>query len=350
MRTGRLLTIILVVISVLLAPSCAEKARQRVAIDPAVLPAFGVVTKVIGSPANPVTAEKVSLGRMLYFENRLSKSQEISCNTCHPLDQYGAEPKSVSTGHKGQKGSRNAPTVFNAAAHVAQFWDGRAPTVEDQAKGPVMNPVEMAMPSEQRVVAVLNSMPEYREAFKKAFPDERTPVTVDNMAKAIAAFERTLTTPSRWDKFQEGDSSALTDEEKAGFNKFTEVGCSACHSGPLVGATMFQKLGTMKPWPNTSDPGRFAVTHQDADRMTFKVPSLRNIEKTAPYYHDGSVARLEDAVKEMAEYQLGRSLKDEEVREIVSWLRSLTAEIPAEAVQPPQLPKSTAATPKPDRS
>jgi cytochrome c peroxidase len=334
----------------LLAVSCTERVQQQVAVDPAMLPAFGVMPNVMESPDNPVTPGKVALGRMLYFEKRLSKSQEISCNTCHPLDQYGAEAKSVSDGHKGQQGSRNAPTVFNAAAHVAQFWDGRAKTVEEQAKGPIMNPVEMAMPSEEDVIAVLQSIQEYRDAFKAAFPGERNPVTIDNMAKAIGAFERTLSTPSRWDRFLAGDTGALTNEEKAGFNKFAEVGCTACHSGPLVGAAMFQKMGIQKPWPVTSDPGRFAVTHEETDRMVFKVPSLRNVEKTGPYYHDGSVATLETAVKDMGEYQLGRSLKDEEVGEIVSWLKTLSGQIPSGATRPLQLPPSSASTPKPDPS
>ena len=334
----------------ILAVSCAEEAQQPVAVDPAVLPAFGVIANVMESPDNPVTPGKVALGRMLYFEKRLSKSQEISCNTCHPLDQYGAEAKRVSEGHKGQRGNRNAPTVLNAAAHVAQFWDGRARTVEEQAKGPILNPVEMAMPSEEDVIAVLQSIQEYRDAFKAAFPSEQNPVTIDNMAKAIGAFERTLATPSRWDRFLEGDSAALTNEEKAGFNKFTEVGCMACHSGPLVGATMFQKLGIQKPWPVTSDLGRFTVTHEETDRMAFKVPSLRNVEKTGPYYHDGSVATLEAAVKDMGEYQLGRILKNQEVGEIVSWLKALSGQIPAGITGPLQLPPSSAATAKPDPS
>jgi cytochrome c peroxidase len=254
----------------------------------------------------------------------------------------------VSDGHRGQKGTRNSPTVYNAAGHVAQFWDGRAPTIEEQAKGPVLNPVEMAMPSERVVVAVLKSMPEYVSAFRKAFPGARDPVDYNNVAQAIGAFERRLVTPSRWDKFLGGDQAALTDAEKAGFNTFVDVGCGTCHSGVYVGASTFQKLGLVKPWSHTQDPGRFQVSKQEADRMVFKVPSLRNIEKTAPYYHDGSVKTLEEAVRLMAEHQNGRSVTKAQVQSIVTWLKVLTGPIPEDYIKPPVLPKSTASTPKPD--
>jgi cytochrome c peroxidase len=347
MRIGRTQAFVFIWALVLLCGSCAKKAPQSVEINRAMLPAFGTVPEVVQSAANPVTPEKVSLGRMLYFEKRLSSGGDISCNTCHPLDQYGAEPESVSTGEHGQRGSRNAPTVFNAAGHIAQFWDGRAPDVEEQAKGPVMNPVEMAMPSEKELVAILKAVPEYRDAFGKAFPGEPDPITFDNVGKAIGAFERTLVTPSRWDKFLQGDTAALTDEEKLGFNKFTEVGCSACHAGDYVGGQMFQKLGVVEPWPNTKDPGRFDVSKQEADRMVFKVPSLRNVEKTAPYFHDGSVGTLDEAVKDMGEHQLGRKLKDQEVREIVAWLKALTGTLPAEAVRPPAIPQAAIPTARP---
>jgi cytochrome c peroxidase len=327
--------------------NCAHQAAPSVKVDPASLQAFAVLPAVVSSPENPITPEKVSLGRKLYFETRLSKSQDISCNTCHPLDDYGAEDTAVSTGFKGQKGSRNAPTVFNAAGHIAQFWDGRAADVEEQAKGPMMNPVEMAMPSDKIVVATLKSVEEYRDEFKKAFPEDKNPITLDNAAKAIGAFERTLTTPSRWDKFLDGDQAALTDAEKAGFNEFTEVGCQACHAGAYVGGAMFQKLGVAKAWPKPDDPGRFDVTKQEADRMVFKVPSLRNVDRTAPYFHDGSVEKLDEAVKDMAEYQLGRRLSDQEAEQIVSWLKTLRGTLPP--VSAHEGPQASAARPKPDR-
>jgi cytochrome c peroxidase len=347
MRKGACAALVSLLGFALIALDCANKPTQSVKIDPASLQAFAVLPAVMDSASNPVTPEKVALGRKLYFEKRLSKSQDISCNTCHPLNDYGAEDTPTSEGFKGQKGTRNAPTVFNAAGHIAQFWDGRAPDVEEQAKGPMMNPIEMAMPSDKIVVATLKSVAEYRDDFKKAFPEEKDPITLDNAAKAIGAFERTLTTSSRWDKFLSGDRAALTDAEKAGFNKFTETGCQACHAGAYVGGEMFQKLGVIKPWPSTADLGRFAVTKQEADRMVFKVPSLRNVDKTAPYFHDGSVAKLDDAVKDMAEYQLGRKLTDEEVGQIVAWLKTLRGELPA--LSAPEAPQATTAKSKPDR-
>ena len=326
-----------------------EVSKHNVEVAAGALRMFHPLPVDMETPANPVTDEKIALGRMLYYEKRLSKGQDVSCNSCHMLDRYGVDGDPVSSGHKGQKGARNSPTVYNAAGHVSQFWDGRATTVEEQAKGPVMNPVEMAMPSEKKVVAVLKSIPEYVVSFRKAFPGEKDPVTFDNMAKAIATFERKLTTPSRWDKFLAGDTTALTADEKTGFNKFMELGCQACHSGTFIGGHLYQKLGAIKPWPSTSDLGRYQVTKEDGDRMMFKVPSLRNIEKTGPYYHDGSVATLEGAVGTMADFQLGKPLTAEDTAQIVAWLRSLTGEIPAEFVKEPALPASSPRTPKPDK-
>lgn len=332
-----------IAMAALLAAAAAE-------IDPARLKTFQPLPEAMLSAKNPVTEAKVALGRMLYYEPRLSKNHDVSCNSCHSLTGYGVDQQPVSDGHRGLKGNRNAPTVYNAAGHVAQFWDGRAPDVEEQAKGPVMNPVEMAMTSDKAVVAVLKSMPEYVAAFKKAFPGPADPVSFNNMARAIGAFERRLVTPSRWDKLLKGDNSALTDQEKAGFNKFLEAGCSSCHRGTYLGADSYQKLGLVKPWTHTADLGRYAVTKKDADKLVFKVPSLRNIDKTAPYYHDGSVKTLEEAVRLMALHQNGRQLKPLEVQSIVTFLKALTGQIPVEYVKQPVLPKSTAATPKPDPS
>jgi len=332
------------------ASGCSKKAvtESAVTIDPTNLQPFEPLPSVMASDTNPITEEKVALGRMLYFDKRLSRSQQIACNSCHDLDQYGVDGKPTSDGHKGQKGSRNSPTVYNAAGHFVQFWDGRAATVEEQAKGPVLNPAEMAMPGEKQVVATLKSMPEYRAAFKKAFPQDKNPVTYSNMAKAIGAFERKLVTPSRWDRFLGGDQSALTDAEKTGFNIYVETGCQVCHLGSYVGGDLYQKLGAAKPWADISDVGREQVTKASTDRLFFKVPSLRNIDKTGPYFHNGKIATLEDAVATMAEYQLGEKLTDIQVKSIVTWLKSLTGEIPSDYIKEPALPKSTARTPKPD--
>jgi len=326
---------------------CTGKTT-KVEVDPAKTAMFKPLPAEMAADANPITAEKVALGRMLYYDTRLSKSQKLSCNSCHKLDKYGVDNEPTSPGHKGQRGDRNSPTVYNSAGHFVQFWDGRAANVEEQAKGPVLNPVEMAMPAEKHVVAVIKSMPEYMTAFKAAFPGDKDPVNYDNMARAIGAFERKLTTPSRWDKFLAGDQAALTDEEKAGFNKFVEAGCNTCHMGQYVGGSMYQKMGAVKDYPDQSDPGRAKVTKSDGDKMMFKVPSLRNVEKTGPYFHTGKVASLDRAVAEMADYQLGKQLKPEEVKSIVAWLATMTGEIPADYIKPPELPKSTPKTPKPD--
>ena len=227
----------------------------------------------------------------------------------------------------GQKGTRNAPTVYNAAGHFAQFWDGRAPDVEEQAKGPVLNPVEMAMASAAQVEAVLKSIPEYADLFKRAFPGQPDPVTFDNLGRAIGAFERRLITPSRWDRLLKGDQGALSDAEKSGFNKFVESGCAACHNGAYVGGNAFQKLGMVRPWPNAADLGREQVTKKDGDKFLFKVPSLRNVARTAPYFHDGSIATLDDAIRKMGTHQLGKNLTDADVRSIAAWLETLTGNV-----------------------
>jgi cytochrome c peroxidase len=328
-----------------LGAACTSR-KPTVQVDSARLGIFKALPPVMDSAANPISDAKVALGRMLYFDARLSKGQDVSCNSCHVLSHYGVDNQPVSDGYKGQKGTRNSPTVYNAAGHFVQFWDGRATNVEEQAKGPILNPVEMAMPDEKRVLAVIGSMPEYVEAFQKAFPGEEHPATFDNLAKAIGAFERNLITVSRWDKFLGGDQAALSDAEKAGLNKFLDVGCQTCHNGVYVGGSMFQKLGLAKPWDNVKDPGRFSVTKQETDRMVFKVPTLRNIEKTAPYYHDGSITALDEAVRQMADHQLARTLRKEETDSIVAFLKALTGELPAEYIKEPALPKSTGKTPK----
>jgi cytochrome c peroxidase len=317
----------------------ASSPRKSVVIDSAQLRMFQPLPLEVESPDNPITAAKVDLGRMLYYEPRLSRDHDVSCNSCHDLAKYGVDGQRVSDGVNGQKGTRNAPTVYNAAGHFVQFWDGRAPDVEEQAKGPMLNPVEMAMPSDQAVVAVLKSMPEYVEAFKKAFPDEADPVTLQNTARAIGVFERGLMTPSRWDNFLDGNPEALNRAEKAGFNKFMDTGCQACHSGTYLGGEAYQRLGASIPYPDTSDAGREAITKQVSDRMVFKVPSLRNIDKTAPYFHNGKVQTLEAAVKDMGEYQLGKQLSDKDVASIVTFLKTLTGRIPAGYIKPPALPK-----------
>jgi cytochrome c peroxidase len=330
-----------------LLPGRAKEAEVQ--MPPALKALFSPLPAAADDPTNPGTPEKLALGKMLFFEPRLSKSQEISCNSCHNLETFGVDNKKFSPGHKGQLGGRNSPSVYNAAFHIAQFWDGREPTVEAQAKGPVGNPVEMAMPGGDEVVEVLKSIPEYVEAFKKAFPGEKRPVTFDNMAKAIGAFERKLVTPGRWDKFLEGDETALTAAEKTGAKTFIEAGCASCHMGPAVGGMMYQKLGVVKAWPGLTDKGRGAVEKNPALDYFFKAPSLRNIAKTGPYLHDGSESDLAYVVNNMAEYQLGRQLSKEDTDSIVTFLNCLTGEPPKDLITPPVLPPSTDKTPKPDK-
>ncbi len=309
---------------------------------------FKALPSQVDVPDNEITAAKTDLGRMLYYDTRFSKSQKISCNSCHMLDKYGTDNAPFSSGHKGQKGGRSAPSVYNAALHIAQFWDGRAPTVEEQAKGPVLNPIEMAMPDKEHVVKVIKSIQGYTAAFAKAFPGEADPITYDNFGKAVGAFERKLLTPSRWDDYLKGNKEALTAEEKKGFETFVTVGCVTCHNQAGVGGHMYQKLGLAKPWPDLKDAGRFEATKLDSDKFFFKVPSLRNISETGPYLHDGSVTDLPTMVKMMASHQLARELTDEQTSSIISFLKALKGDLPTDYIKMPTLPESGPDTPKPN--
>jgi cytochrome c peroxidase len=325
----------------------APPAQTAPTVNPASLQAFAPLPDAVPA-AQASSPAMIDLGRMLFYEPRLSKSQKISCNSCHDLATYGVDNQPTSDGHKGQMGTRNSPTVYNAAAHFVQFWDGRAPDVEAQAKGPVLNPVEMAMPGEAKVVAVLTSMPEYVDAFTKAFPDDPKPVSFDNMAAAIGAFERRLMTPSRWDALLKGDTTALTADEKVGFQTFVDSGCATCHSGALVGGGSYQRIGFAKAFPRAADGGRMNITKAEGDKAVFKVPSLRNVEKTGPYFHDGGTPTLEQAIRDMGEYQLGKNLADKQVQEIADFLKALTGKVDADYIKAPVLPKSTAKTPRPE--
>jgi cytochrome c peroxidase len=326
----------------------ATTDAQNAVIDRALLNAFKALPARFEDPKNAITSEKVELGRMLYFDTRLSKNHDVSCNSCHDLNKFGVDGKPFSPGHKKQLGGRNSPTVYNAGGNVLQFWDGRAPNLEEQAKGPILNPVEMAMPSEARVIETLKSMPGYVTAFQKAFPGEADPVTYDNVGKAIGAFERQLVTPSRFDKYLAGDEKALTEAEKVGLKKFLDQGCQTCHNGAAIGGSL-QKLGLVVPF-QSKDQGRFDLTKKESDRMIFRVPTLRNVTKTAPYFHDGSVKDIQTAVKLMAQHQFGKQINDDDVKHIVTFLDSLTGELPKSYIARPKLPASTKATPKPDPS
>jgi cytochrome c peroxidase len=278
---------------------------------------------------------------MLYFENRLSKSGTISCNSCHKLDNYGVDGERTSLGHDGKRGTRNSPTVYHAGGYFAQFWDGRAATLEEQAVGPIVNPVEMGMAGARDVEHALRSIPEYRAHFAAAFPQQGEPVTYANVGKAIGAFEQRLVTRSRWDDFLDGNKSALTAKEMQGLRVFTNVGCMVCHTGELLGGSMFAKVGVVEEWNNQTDQGRYEVTHNETDRMMFKVPTLRNVAKTAPYFHDASASTLEQAVDMMGRHQLGLELTQSERDAIVAWLSALTGDMPKDYIAPPKLPASS---------
>lgn len=329
------------------APATAAARPDAAALQSRAAGIFKVLPAEMDSPDRPITEAKVTLGRILYYENRLSKNQAISCNTCHDLARYGVDGEPTSSGHKAQRGGRNSPTTYNAALHIAQFWDGRAADVEEQAKGPVLNPIEMAMPDAGTVVKVLKSIPGYMPLFQAAFPGEADPVNYDNAAAAIGAFERRLVTPSPFDRFVAGDTAALSNEQLTGLATFMDTGCATCHSGVAVGGGMYQKLGLVKPF-ETADTGREEVTRNPADKFFFKVPSLRNITETGPYFHDGKVATLDDAIRLMADHQLGRTLTDGQLAEIKAFFGSLKGEIPASYIAKPELPASGPATPKPD--
>lgn len=304
---------------------------------------FSILPVVADNPNNSITPEKVTLGKLLYFDNRLSKAGNISCNSCHNLNTYGVDNKPTSPGDAGELGGRNSPTVLNAAFHFAQFWDGRAKDVEEQAGGPILNPVEMSMPDQAFVLKRLSEIKGYQPLFAAAYPGDKNPITYENIQKAIGAFERKLVTPSRFDEYLAGNENALTDQEKQGLQTFMNSGCTACHSGPVMGGSMYQKFGLMANyWDVTKaqkiDEGRFQVTKNEADKYLFKVPSLRNIEKTHPYFHDGSIADLNQAVKVIAKLQFNKDLTDQEVNDIVAFLKTLTGTVPADLAAPPALP------------
>jgi len=353
-RRGYWVALIMVVLAFILMACDSNKVAQQEAsptlptadVSPGeVNKHFGTLPKVAENPNNPATPAKVALGKALYFDPRLSKSGFISCNSCHNLATGGVDSLPTSVGHRWQLGPRNAPTVLNVALHATQFWDGRAADVEEQAGKPILNPAEMAS-TEDLVLERLRSIPDYVAQFQQAFPEEGNPLTYPNVAKAIAAFERTLMTPSRFDRFLGGDSQALSGEEKAGLKKFVETGCVSCHNGVAAGGNSFQKFGVVRTPEGLQDPGRVEVTKDEKDRFVFKVPSLRNIALTAPYFHDGKVWALEEAVQIMADVQLGKKLSLEEVASIVKFLETLDGEPPLQ-VTLPALPPSTATTSQP---
>jgi cytochrome c peroxidase len=332
-----------------------KTTMQRTILSAAILllagSVFGQVAQASTTePIQPITPARIAnpalveLGKKLYFDPRLSKSGFISCNSCHNLSMGGTDNIKTSIGHNWNEGPINAPTVLNSSLNLAQFWDGRAADLKAQAGGPIANPGEMAF-THTLAINVLQSIPGYVAEFKKAFGNEQ--VDIEKVTKAIAAFEETLVTPnSRFDKWLKGDRKALNKDELAGYRLFKESGCVACHNGPAVGGNSFQKMGVVEAYKASSPAeGRVAVTGKDADRFNFKVPTLRNVEMTYPYFHDGAANTLPEAVDTMARIQLGKKFTAEENGKVVAFLKTLTGDQPSFKL--PILPPSADATPRP---
>jgi cytochrome c peroxidase len=346
---GRLPRVTLTTLFALAAAAGGSGAPPRPAgpaIPPDYLDSFLPLPARFDVAGNPATDAKIALGRQLFFDPRLSQNRRLACAGCHDLRDFGADGRMVSLGHVGQRGRRNSPTVYNAAGFVAQFWDGRSPDVEDQSKQPILNPVEMAMPDAARVVGSLSAIPGYVAAFEDAFPASRPAVTYENMALAIGVFERGLVTPGPFDRFLRG-ADALSHEQTVGFRRFVELGCAGCHNGPALGGLTFEAIGHIRPYPDESDLGRFEVTRAPVDRMRFRVPGLRNVAKTAPYYHDGSIAKLDEAVRSMGAHQLGIELAPADLEAILAFLDALTGVLPLEYVAEPELPPDRETAPAP---
>ncbi len=286
---------------------------------------FGVIPDRMPGSENDSLAS-IHLGRKLYFDNRLSVNDNQSCNTCHNVlnKKAGVDNLSLSPGVFGKLNSRNTPTVLNSGFHIAQFWDGRVKNLEEQIRIPLFSPLQMAIPDEKYLIDKIYSIPEYKDLFEKAFPDKSGKITFGQITASISSFQRTFRTNDRFDDFQRGKYKALTADEIRGLEIFLAIGCANCHKGPMLGGNSFQKMGVKKHYENKEDTGRFKITSAEEDMYVFKVPSLRNVALTAPYFHDGSQSTLDLAVKKMAEIQLGKNLSEQEIESIVTFLNALT--------------------------
>jgi len=303
---------------------------------------FGPLPQAMTSPDNPITPEKVKLGKMLFYEWRISKDGTVSCNRCHQFNFYATDALKKAIGVECKVNPRNSPTIFNAADQIAEHWIGNRKSVEDQAKQSVLGKAAFGMYSDEEVVKKLKDLG-YIPFFKSAFPKDQDPVTMDNFALAVGAYERTLVTPSPFDDYLKGQQGGITEGQKTGLKTFIDTGCAGCHSGTYVGGRTYQKFGVFQPyWDLTKSPeidnGRYAVTKNEADKYVFKVPVLRNVGKTPPYFHDGSVENLPDVVRIMAKLQLNKDLGDKEIGEITAFLGSLTGRLSGEIMEVPVLP------------
>ncbi|HEV8583646.1 MAG TPA: cytochrome c peroxidase [Methylomirabilota bacterium] len=311
---------------------------------------FAPLPPDMGTLENPVAPERVRLGRLLFFDPRIAVDGAVSCARCHQAALYGADalPRSIGAEHRTHP--RHAQTVFNAAAQFVQHWRGDRTSVEDQAIKSLTGPPAFGNPTAAAAMARLKAIPGYPPLFARAFPGAGDPVTPENFATAVGAYVRTLVTPAPFDAFLRGDERALSAAARAGLATFIRVGCAACHNGVAVGGSMYQKFGiTEDYWRATGsavpDKGRFDMTQDPADLYVFKVAGLRNVAMTPPYFHDGSVATLPEAVRVMARVQLGRTLTDGEVTEILAFLESLTGPVPADFATAPILPPAGVPSP-----
>lgn len=301
---------------------------------------FAALPEKAEDAEHAVNPDKVALGKVLYYDTRLSKAGKNSCNSCHNLATFGVDNEVTSEGDAGKRGSRNSPTTLNAALHFTQFWDGRAKNVEEQAGMPILNPVEMNIPSKEFLEKKLKDIAEYKELFAKAYPGSANAITYANIQDAIGNFERTLLTPSKFDQYLKGNINAMSADERAGLHEFISSGCTTCHAGVALGGTMFQKFGLVSDYrPLTgskgNDNGRKDITKDDFDKDMFKVPSMRNVTKTQPFFHDGSVADLGQAVKIMAKVELNKELTDAQVSSIIAFLTALEGDLPADVKTAP---------------
>lgn len=293
---------------------------------------FGSISDL---PKETISSEKVELGKRLFFDKRLSKDENISCNSCHSLTNFGVDNLPLSPGDTKEVGNRNSPTVLYSSLHTMQFWDGRAQDVEEQAGGPILNPVEHNIPSEEFLEERLRGIEVYQAMFKEVYPDSVQPITFATITDAIGAFERQLNPMSRYDEWVDGDDKAMTTEEKIGLRAFIDNACITCHTGPAFGGIMLQKFGIHgNYWEHTMseviDKGMFDLNNDEAYKYVFKTPGLRNIEMTHPYFHDGSVEDLSEAIRIMGELQVGKTISDEDVKSIETFLKALTADIDEE--------------------
>ncbi|MBX3209854.1 MAG: c-type cytochrome [Labilithrix sp.] len=315
------------------------------AFDPALLNLFAPIPEAV---EKPVVDETIKLGRMLFFDARLSRGHDVSCASCHDLGRAGQDGEPTAKGAKEARSKRNTATVLNAGGSFAQGWDARAASVEDFVGPHLLDPVIMGPGAEAHLAEVVLSIPAYAAAFKKAFPDDKPAVSSETIARAIGGYTTKLFARSRWDRYLGGETAALDAAELRGFAMFVEAGCTSCHQGKFLGGTQTQKLGIAKAWPPPAgtDLGRFEVTKQDVDRGMWKVPTLRNVTRTGPWLHDGSISSIEEVTRLMARHQVGRELGDPQVAAIVAWLRTLEGDAPTELTTKPALPPSGPKTPR----